>query len=79
MDLQFLQDRQEANVFSNYFAVPSVHIDLGLPAILAQENHHPRRNQIEIRIIRQKSKSNGISCKNKKHLHFLTNFQHPAY
>ena len=48
MDLQFLQDRQEANVFSNYFADPSVHIDLGLPAILAQGNHHPRKkNQIE--------------------------------
>ena len=43
MDLQFLQDRQEANVFSNYFADPSVHIDLGLPAILAQGNHHPRK------------------------------------
>jgi hypothetical protein len=43
MDLQFLQDRQEANVFSNYFAVPSVHIDLGLLAILAQGNHHPRK------------------------------------
>ena len=55
MDLQFLQDQQEAGVFSNYFADPSVHIDLGLPAILAQGNHHPRKNQIEIRIVWQKS------------------------